>query len=236
MLSWCFQSPEGRAKESPEGGHLAVRSRRKGSSRLPPGADEVIEELERILADGDFDASPRSRGLLGFIVEETLAARQDGLTQNAIATRVFHRREDFDPTVDPIVRIQAGRLRRSLERYYLLAGAGDSVRIELPRGGYVPVLRWAISSEGPTSATAAGRPPEPVDDWPTVVASVFAPATPDPELEDAAVQFLDHLAVELGRYRDVRVVLRRELRRHVKFPDLLERVVDKRGKTGLTLA
>jgi hypothetical protein len=56
-----------------------------------------------------------------------------------------------------------------------------------------------------------GHPSASVDDWPTVVTSVFAPATPDPELEDAAVQFLDHLAVELGRYRDVRVVPRREL-------------------------
>ncbi len=186
-------------------------SRRKGSAVQPPESDEVIEQLESILADSDFDASPRSRSFLRFIVEETLAGRQGGLTQDAIATRVFRRREDFDPTVDPIVRIQAGRLRRSLERYYLLAGAGDPVRIELPRGGYVPVLRWAIPPEGPTSAKDAVRPSAPVDDWPTVVASVFAPATPDPELEDAAAQFLDHLSVELGRYRDVRVVLRREL-------------------------
>ena len=139
------------------GGRLAVDSRQKGSAGSPPEADEVLEELERILASGDFDASPRSRAFLRFIVEETLAGRQEGLTQDAIATRVFDRREDFDPTVDPIVRIQAGRLRRSLERYYLLAGAGDPVRIELPRGAYVPVLRWATPAEEPASATDAGR-------------------------------------------------------------------------------
>ena len=185
-------------------------SRPTGSAGAAPEAGEVIEELERILADGDFDASPRSRAFLRFIVEETLAGRQEGLTQDAIASRVFHRREDFDPTLDPIVRIQAGRLRRSLERYYLLAGARDPVQIDLPRGSYVAVLRRATLPQEPTSAKDAGRPSAPVDDWPTVVVREFERVTLDPELDDAAARFLDHLTVELGRYRDVRVVLRRE--------------------------
>ncbi len=181
-----------------------------GPEGPPPGNDDVVRELERILADGDFDASPRSRAFLRFIVDETLAGRQDGLTQDAIATRVFQRREDFDPTLDPIVRIQAGRLRRSLERYYLLAGAHDPVRIELPRGTYVPVLRWAALIEAPTNAKEAARLTPTEDDWPAVLASVFEPIPPDPELRDAATRFLNQVAVELGRYRDVRVVLRRE--------------------------
>ena len=181
-----------------------------GSAAAAPEADEVLEELERISASADFDGSPRSRDFLRFIVEETLAGRQAGLTQDAIASRVFRRREDFDPTLDPIVRIQAGRLRRSLERYYLLAGARDPVRIDLPRGSYVPVLRRATPPEGPTSAKDAGRPAAPADDWPVVVASVFDRVPPDPDLDEAAARFLDHLTVELGRYRDVRVVLRRE--------------------------
>src|SRR5262245_3000875 len=108
-----------------------------------PPAHAGLEELERLLASGDFDGTPRSRAFLRFIVEETLGGRQDGLTQTALATRVFGRRQDFDPTIDPIVRIQAGRLRRSLERYYLLAGARSPVRIDLPRGGYVPHFKWA---------------------------------------------------------------------------------------------
>jgi adenylate cyclase len=178
-----------------------------GSAGAAPEAGKVIEELERILGNGDFDASPRSRAFFRFIVEETLAGRQDGLSQDAIATRVFGRREDFDPTVDPIVRIQAGRLRRSLERYYLLAGARDAVRIELPRGTYVPVVRWAGPSAPPATANGQEHPSAPADDWPTVVASVVRPLVPDPELESTAARFQDHLAVELGRYRDVRVVL-----------------------------
>ena len=175
----------------------------------PPPADEVLEELERVLASGDFDASPRSRAFLRHIVEETLAGRQEGLTQSAIARRVFDRRADFDPTVDPIVRIQAGRLRRSLERYYLLTGASDLLRIELPRGAYVPVLRRVTPAEEPANPSGATRSQAPADDWPTVLVTVER-VGPDPELDDASARFLDHLAVELGRYRDVRVALRRD--------------------------
>jgi adenylate cyclase len=168
-------------------------------------AADVLDCLDRILASLDFDASPRSRTFIRFVVEEALAGRQDGLTQPAIARRVFGRREDFDPTVDPIVRIQAGRLRRSLERYYLLEGASDPVRIELPRGGYVPLLRWASPAAHATepradAAKAAGDP----GGWPSIVLSVppEGGATPG----KAAARFMDHLGVELDRYRDVRVV------------------------------
>jgi adenylate cyclase len=174
----------------------------------PPAAKDVLGELERVLGSGDFDASPRSRGFLRFIVEETLAGREDGLTQETIAIHVFHRKDDFDSTVDPIVRIQAGRLRRSLERYYLLEGGDDPVRLELPRGSYVPILRWADSGE--QRPKGAGRAPAVPDDWPTVVATVAGEPGTDAELDDAGATFLDHLAVELGRYRDVHVVVRRE--------------------------
>lgn len=173
------------------------------TARTPEAAD-VLGGLQRIFASGDFDGSPRSRDFVRFIVEETLAGRQDGLTQSAIAVKVFGRRGDFDPTVDPIVRIQAGRLRRSLERYYLLMGAGDSVRIELPRGSYVPVLRWAPPPEAPEAGTSMEDP----GGWPSIV---LGGARPRGEREDgpdpATAGFLDHLAVELDRYRDVRVVL-----------------------------
>ncbi len=166
-----------------------------------PGHDEVLEEIERILASHDFDASPRSRGFLRYVVEETLAGRQECLTQAAIATKVFDRREDFDPTVDPIVRIQAGRLRRSLERYYLLAGPGDPVRIDLPRGTYVPVMRRATPS-----VKTESRAIEDHGGWPSVVLDVQAGGGASPELEEAVARFPDHLALELGRYRDVHVL------------------------------
>ena len=154
----------------PSGKPARCMKRETRSTADAPEAEDVVGQLERILASGDFDASPRSRAFVRFIVEETLAGRQEGLTQAAIATRVFERREDFDPTVDPIVRIQAGRLRRSLERYYLLSGAADPVRIELPRGSYVPVgalgrrERRSVPRERAPGTGLADR-----DGWPSVV-------------------------------------------------------------------
>jgi hypothetical protein len=97
-------------------------------------ANAIAEELERILVSPDFDAPPRGRALLRFLVEETLAGRGDALTAMTVARRVFGRGEDHDAAVDPIVRIRAGSLRRSLESYYRGSGALDPVEIALPRG------------------------------------------------------------------------------------------------------
>ena len=109
------------------------------------------------------------------------------------------------------MRIQAGRLRRSLERYYLLSGPADPVRIELPRGTYVPGPAVGDAGRGADERAGARRAsPRPRDGWPTVVVQPVRAGGADPELEDARPRFLDHLSVELGRYRDVRVVLRRE--------------------------
>ncbi len=180
-----------------------MRASGEDDASRPTGA-EVKAALERVLASADFDASPRSRDFLRYIVEETLAGRGDGLSQSGLAVRVFGRREDFDPTVDPIVRIQAGRLRRSLERYYLLSGAGDPVRLELPRGQYTPLARRA--SPRPPAAGIAAGPASPGDGWPTVSASMVRTAG-NASPGDAGARFLDHLTLELGRYQDVRVVI-----------------------------
>jgi hypothetical protein len=122
-----------------------------------------------------------------------------------IARLVFKRPDDFDPGIDPIVRIQAVRLRRSLERYYLLSGHDDPVRIELPRGGYIPLLRWATPAERPSRpATPDSGPPLGVDDWPVVAVHSFECSAPE---ATAAARLREELATELGRYQDVRVVL-----------------------------
>lgn len=102
--------------------------------------DTVRAELERILTSAAFDASPRNRQFLRYVVEETLAGRAERIKAYTIATSVFSRQADFDPQVDSIVRIEAGRLRRALERFYLMAGLGEGPRITIPRGSYVPVF------------------------------------------------------------------------------------------------
>jgi adenylate cyclase len=117
--------------------------------------DKVTDGLRRILASGEFDASDRNRRFLRFIVEEALAGRADRVKAYTIATSVFGRSADFDPQLDSIVRLEAGRLRRALERYYLTAGQADPVRITIPRGGYVPV--FVSGSAGAAAPAEPGR-------------------------------------------------------------------------------
>ena len=183
----------------------AAPARTKGA----PGSRAVRREVEQILASADFDASRRSRDFLHFIVEEALAGRGKDLTQSAIATSVFGRKDDFDAMLDPIVRIQAGRLRRSLERYYLLSGRHDPMRIELPRGSYVPACHAQAGNE---PLVADERPPEPappavsvaVDDWPAVAVNLFEVSGTGPAAEARAARLQEELVLELGRYGDVR--------------------------------
>jgi adenylate cyclase len=104
----------------------------------PPSADEVRAQMRRILADPTFQASPARRELLRFVVDETLAGRADRLKGFAIALTVFDRQDDFDPQSDPVVRVEARRLRRDLDSYYVTVGKRDPLVISIPKGGYVP--------------------------------------------------------------------------------------------------
>lgn len=114
--------------------------------RFLPTADpltiaEIVGALARLIESPTFRASPRLVSLLRFIVERAVSGETVRLKGYTIAVEAFGRAADFDPQFDPIVRVEAGRLRRQLERYYAGEGAGEAVVIELPRGGYVPIFR-----------------------------------------------------------------------------------------------
>ena len=111
-------------------------------------AAAIRAQVARILSSPAFEASDRLKECLSFVVKETLAGREDELKGYTIATTVFGRGVDFDSARDPIVRIEAKKLRNALERYYFLDGANDPIRIQIPKGGYVPVF------ESQASATA----------------------------------------------------------------------------------
>jgi TolB-like protein len=106
---------------------------------LPPeGA--IREQLERILESAQFAGAESARKVLRFLVEEALAGRAHRLKEYTLATDVFGRDASFDPKTNPVVRVEASRLRRRMEYYYLTLGREDPVLIELPRGTYVPVF------------------------------------------------------------------------------------------------
>jgi TolB-like protein len=105
---------------------------------VEPSADAIRTQLERILASPQFAGSARISRFLRFIVERSLAGEAERLKEYVVGVEVFDRGSDYDPRADSIVRVEAGRLRAKLEEYYRGAGATDTVRIGLGKGGYAP--------------------------------------------------------------------------------------------------
>lgn len=114
--------------------------------REAPGAEDIRTQLQRIVTSSEFPSFGRGAAFLSYIVEETLAGRANRLKGFSIALEVFRRDEHFTQE-DPVVRIEAGRLRRALERYYFVAGQTDPIRIDIPKGGYVPTFKWSMPEE-----------------------------------------------------------------------------------------
>lgn len=141
---------------------------------VAPSAEEVQDQLERILGSESVHLPERARRFLVYVVTETLAGRSHYLKAYTIAEVVFGR-QNFDAQGDPAVRIEAGRIRRELERYYLMAGGSEPVVITIPKGRYVPIFQASSHCRGDT-ADAAMAPPSPVSVEPSSSEVVAAPA------------------------------------------------------------
>jgi TolB-like protein/Flp pilus assembly protein TadD len=134
-------------KESIESGTESVDSRdareNTGSSaiRAPYSQDEVKEELRHLLSSKTFEGAEAHKRFLQFAVEQTLAGSSHEVKEFTLGVHVFNRGASFDPRLDPIVRVEARRLRSRLAKYYQTEGEDDPLRIELPSRGYVPAFR-----------------------------------------------------------------------------------------------
>jgi Tol biopolymer transport system component len=110
---------------------------------MPPpnvSAAVVREQLRRICESRGFASAESLRRFLSFVIEKSLQGRGQEIKEYLIGVEVFDRGEQFDPRIDSIVRVQGTKLRSKLREYYDGAGLADSIRIELPRGSYVPVF------------------------------------------------------------------------------------------------
>jgi hypothetical protein len=117
-------------------------------------ADDIRRELSRIVQSSTFRDSYRLTSFLSFIVETTLAGNGGKLKAYTIAVEALGRGPDFDPQTDPIVRVEAVRMRQALTRYYSGVGRDDPLVIEVPRGSYVPAFsRGGIACERPSPRT-----------------------------------------------------------------------------------
>jgi len=102
--------------------------------------EQVRDELGRILNSAAFARAERLRQLLRYVVEQALAGNQHLIKEWTIAVEVCGRKPSFDPKVDPIVRVDAARLRARLREYYEAELPPVAIRIDLPKGAYVPVF------------------------------------------------------------------------------------------------
>ncbi len=121
--------------------------------------DLVVEELERIVSSPPLESSPSLCRFLRYVVEETLAGRGGTLKEYSLGVSVFERGDDFDPRLDPIVRVQARNLRVRLTQYYSGAGADDRVMIDLPKRTYVPVFSTKVLEPEETTPDVVAPPP-----------------------------------------------------------------------------
>ncbi len=109
----------------------------------PVPAEEIRDHLRRILASPGFFRAARMQRFLMFVVEGVLdvKSKAESLKETVIGAAVFDRKADYDPKSDPVVRVEARRLRAKLVEYYEGTGKEETVRIEIPKGSYVPILR-----------------------------------------------------------------------------------------------
>lgn len=184
---------------------------RRHAERDPPLSPENIQQqLRRILASTEFQATDLQCEFLRFVVSETLAGNAHEIKGYTVATRVFGRKADFDQATDPIVSIQANKLRRALERYYLVAGKQDQIRIDLPKGTYVPTFQIKPLGEPDTvSPLVEGQDLDRRGGWPSVLIQPFQNLTSDLEQDFLVEGLATELAVELARYQDIVVLIRR---------------------------
>jgi TolB-like protein len=100
--------------------------------------EDVFAQLRRILESTQINRSVVLTDFLSFVVNETLAGRADALKEYTIGVQALRKDADFNPQLDSIVRIHAGRLRRALKEYYYEEGKDDAIVISIPKGSYAP--------------------------------------------------------------------------------------------------
>jgi serine/threonine-protein kinase len=150
-----------------------------------------------------FVRSSRLSRFLHFAVDQTLCGKQADLKEQLIGREVFDRKTDYDPRIDPIVRVEARRLRVKLRTYYTSSGRGDRIWIAFPKGTYAPVFRFRQKTR---AVRPKANPPSGPSSEKSVAVLPFSNLTPDAGddyFSDGLTEELIHLLTRIPRFRVV---------------------------------
>ncbi|MBC2713854.1 MAG: hypothetical protein HF978_00925 [Desulfobacteraceae bacterium] len=181
--------------------------RNNSKSPLSPTAEEILRQQQRILDSPEFNATKAQIAFLKFVVKKTISGDSDEIKGYTVATQVFGRKKDFDQNTDPIVSIHANKLRRALEHYYLTAGTHDTLRIDIPRGTYVPTFSIPAKTYTDKAEPNSSKPEmRHENSWPRLLVRPFKCLTGDADENYLSIGLATELAIELTRYQDIRVI------------------------------
>jgi hypothetical protein len=114
-----------------------------------PGVEQCEDQVRRVLRSTTLRNATTLQQLLSFLASRSIAGAAENLKEYTIGVEAFGRKSDFDPKIDPIVRVQSHRLRIKLKEYYEVEGKHDPILIQIPKGHYLPTFE-AVSSSAPT--------------------------------------------------------------------------------------
>ncbi len=186
------------------------------SDSLLPSLERVREQLNRVVQSKTFQRARRLRSLLEYVVVGALKGDVGGQSQTA--RELFGKSNDFDPSLDPVIRVQFGRLRRALARYYSGEGKSDPIIIDIPNRRYSPSFQNALSvvpvngnaapikanGSAPLFATISGG--SGVNNRPLVAVLPFANLTSDPAQDSFCYGLTEEIANGLASVAGVDVV------------------------------
>ncbi len=162
-------------------------------------AEAVRRAVDKVTSSPLFADSQRMARFLRFAVEESLQGNGGRLKEIVIGAEVFDRGADYDPRLDPIVRVEARRLRAKLLAYYESEGKNDALVIEFPKGTYQPVFRTREAEPAPAKPAARVETA-------TIAILPFANLDPEPEQQYFSDGLTEELIHALTRIPELRVM------------------------------
>jgi hypothetical protein len=180
---------------------------------------EILNQLNKITSSELFSHSGVLSRFLDFIVKETINGRASELKEYTIGIGTLGKSVDFNPQIDAIVRIHAGRLRRLMNEYYSGPGLKDTFRIEMVKGTYVPMFRSQVIGLNDATKVKNLRPAVYTRSRLTLAVLPFRNLCPDNKYQF----FADGLGEELTRIfsicQDISVVAHHSTRKYTNRLD-----------------